>query len=122
IVAFGPDGVVTGSSSREAARVFGVQRVEGTRVRALLFPDAEEWSAEAGAFDEWLVAAFEAEPDVRDAVCAAAPSDVLLREGTDAEVYLALEFRPIVTEGRTTRVMLLATDQTETRRLERRME
>jgi predicted ATPase/GAF domain-containing protein/HPt (histidine-containing phosphotransfer) domain-containing protein len=122
IVAFGPDGVVAGSSSREAARVFGRRAVEGAHVRALLFPDAPEWSVEASAFDEWLAAAFEAEPDVRDAVCAAAPTEVVLREGTDDEVVLALEFRPIVSDGRMTRAMLLATDETATRRLERRME
>jgi hypothetical protein len=121
IVVFGPDGLVSGAQSRQAAAVFGSDDLSGRHVRDLLFSGVGAWDAELRAFNEWLDLAFEMPPAEWGALEELAPREVHLRsEGDDpAERVLALEFRPVVSEGRVGRVMLLATDETEKSRLRR---
>ncbi len=116
IVVIEPGGRIEEAPSREAARVFG-DAVVGRDVRDLLYPGVPSWEVGRVAFDAWLALAFDAPPDVWAEVAAHAPDRVAVRDG-DRERWLELEFRPIVKDGATRRLMLLATDVTERHRLE----
>lgn len=114
IVVFGPDGRIEGAPSRTSARLFGAERLQG-RVDKLLYPDARPSNAEVRAFTEWLRFSFEVTDEAWDEVAKLAPTEVVL----PGQTVLALEFRRIpADDGKTSRVMLLATDVTDRRRLE----
>lgn len=117
IVAFGPDGCVIGRASRRAHELFEREVLANVSLRELLYPGADDFDIEAEAFQAWLTVAFtqpvEAWPQVRDL----APRQVVLRAGTPGEAHLALQFRSIVIEDRTHRVILIAADETEKHRL-----
>ncbi|HVY49394.1 MAG TPA: HAMP domain-containing protein, partial [Minicystis sp.] len=120
IVAVGPDGNVVGAGSRSAADLFGGD-VTGRRLVDLLHPGAPPGDPEAQALEQWLDLAFTAPASGWDALAELAPREVVLRPGADDERVLALELRPIVSgDARSappSRVMLLATDESEKRRL-----
>ena len=116
IVVIAPGGRVEEAPSREAARVFGPD-LPGRDVRDLLYPGVPAWSVVRAAFDAWLDLAFAAPPDVWDELAAHAPDRVCVQDA-GGERWLGLEFRPIVKDGATSRLMLLATDVTERHRLE----
>ena len=120
IIVFDRDGRVVGAQSREASVAFERSELKGAQIRELLYPDAGPWDAELGAFDDWVALAFAATPPDWPELATFAPPKVVLGDGADARV-LALEFRPIVIEGEIRRVMLLATDETEKQRLERKV-
>jgi GAF domain-containing protein/HPt (histidine-containing phosphotransfer) domain-containing protein len=122
IVAFGPDGRVTGDVSRQAQSFFGHRSLEGATAHDLLFGHMADYELESILFREWLESVFQVEVSDVEALCALAPSYVALRVGRPDEIHLALEFRPIVSEGNVSRIMLLATDETEKHRLERVVE
>ncbi len=122
IVVFGPDGKVEGTHSRAAGDIFGGATLEGRDVRELLYGAAGHWDAERRAFEEWLPLGFEAPPDEWVELTALAPQSIALNAGSDAQRDVTLEFRPIVQQGRVAKIMLLATDESERRRLEREME
>jgi two-component system, chemotaxis family, sensor kinase CheA len=122
IVVFGSDGKVEGTHSRAAAQLFGKTQLEGCDARELLYRDAGHWDAERRAFEEWLPLGFAAPPEAWADVAALAPERVsLVVDGADDRDVL-LEFRPVVHDGRVGKIMLLATDESEQRRLEREME
>lgn len=112
IVAFDREGRVRGATSRQAARVFGKADFEGASIDALLFRDVGE--AEAQAFKEWREAAFEMTVESWAEFRELAPKEAL----TNEKLPLELEFRPVVKDGAIDRVMVLATDVSEKRRLE----
>lgn len=122
IVVIGPDGKVRQTQSKEAARVFseaaaaGDGWLAGVRAADLLYPGAEAWNAEVVAFGEWLTLAFATDPDDWSEVEALAPREVTLPGGR----IVTLELRPIRDDDRVGRIMLLATDETDRRRFERR--
>jgi two-component system chemotaxis sensor kinase CheA len=116
IVVIAPGGRVEEAPSREAARVFGPD-LPGRDVRDLLYPGVPAWSVVRAAFDAWIDLAFAAPPDVWDELAAHAPDRVCVQDA-GGERWLGLEFRPIVKDGATSRLMLLATDVTERHRLE----
>ncbi len=122
ILVFGPDGKVHGTHSRAAGEIFGNEALEGFDARELLYGTAGHWDAERRAFEEWLGLGFDAGADLWDEVVALAPRALTLNGGAPEQRDLTLEFRPITQGGAVSKIMLLATDETDRRRLEREME
>jgi two-component system, chemotaxis family, sensor kinase CheA len=118
IVAFGPNGTVEGEASKQAARLFG-GTLTGMRVRDVLYRDAPRGDIDAQAFEEWANVAFRVAPSEWADFATLAPSEVLLREPGREPVPLELEFRPVTKKDKIVRVMVLATDVSEQRALER---
>ncbi len=122
IVVFGADGAVVGSGSRSAAALFDGE-VEGKRLVDLLHPGANDTDPEAAALAQWIELVFSAPVGAWSDVIGLAPRAVVLRPNEAAERVLELEFRPIANDGdeagdeAPVRVMLLATDETDKRRL-----
>jgi len=123
ILVFGSDAKVEGTSSRAAAQIFARSALAGSDVRELLYGAAGPWDAERRAFEEWLALGFDVPAEAWAEVGALAPQRVGLSGGEgEGERELLLEFRPIAQAGRVAKILLLATDETEQRRLEREME
>ncbi len=118
ILVFGPEGIVEKTASKQAARVFGSDDLAGQRVQELLYPEAGGWDAELRAFEAWCGLAFDIDLESWERVEPLAPRDVRIGP-TGSEHVLSLEFRPIVSGSKVERVMLLAIDETEKRRLQR---
>lgn len=118
IVAFGPQGTIEGEVSRQAARLFGTA-LAGVRVRDVLYRGAHQGDIDAQAFDEWVNVAFLVRPAEWSEFAALAPSEVVLHLDGEDPVPLELEFRPVTKNGKVVRIMLLATDVSEQRALER---
>ena len=118
IVVFDRDGVVGDACSHQATVVFGAPTLEGRNVTELLYPGFEAWTPERTAFTEWLELAFEVPLTAWDELRAVAPREVALA-GAGGERILELELEPVLEDGKVARVMLLATDVSETRGLER---
>lgn len=123
IVVFGREGLVEGASSRQATLLF--QRgslqggsLQGRRIKDLLYPGAVGHDIEVIAFDEWLRIAFDAGEGGWDEIAPLAPREVRLLQRSGEDVILELEFRPVLEDGRIARIMLLATDATDRRKLE----
>ncbi len=119
IVAFDVNGRIEGEASRAAAEAFGSKALEGKDVRMLMYQNRRAQDIDAKAFDEWMQVAFELPPDRWAEVAALAPAELELRRREGGERILELEFRPIVQSGKVRRVMMLATDVTEARRLKK---
>jgi HPt (histidine-containing phosphotransfer) domain-containing protein len=119
IVVFGPGGRLEGATSRQAGVIFGEGSLDGRSIQALLYPDALSCDTEARAFQEWLSVAFDIHVDQWEELASLAPREVVLRREPGEEMVLSLEFRPFVEGDSIARVMLLATDETDKRRLER---
>jgi HAMP domain-containing protein/HPt (histidine-containing phosphotransfer) domain-containing protein len=125
ILAFDAEGNVRGAVSRRARRLFG-DELEGLPVRVLLYPDvprdpeasANMQAVDAQAFDEWLSMAFQIDPANWQEFAELAPKEVTLPRSGQPPIPLELEFRPVTKKGRVDRVMLLATDVSEQRRLQ----
>jgi HAMP domain-containing protein/HPt (histidine-containing phosphotransfer) domain-containing protein len=122
IFAFGPDGRIVGEVSRQASRIFGHSRLEGMEVGKLLYPTATEHDVDAQAFEEWIKAAFSVAEDDWNEFASLAPSEVLIKTDQAEPTPLVLEFRPVAKRGRVNRVMLLATDVSEQRNLEKQVQ
>lgn len=118
IVAFGPKGKIEGEASRQASRLFGTA-LSGSRVRDILYRGAHEGDIDAQAFDEWVNVAFQVRPSEWSEFASLAPSEIVLRTEGAESIPLELEFRPVTKGGKVERVMLLATDVSEQRALER---
>lgn len=122
ILAFGPDGKVSGAVSKQAARIFGERDLEGRSVRELLYAGADAHDVDAEAFDEWLAMAFDVPLSDWGELAGLAPREVPLRRSNGTVVPLELEFRAVASAdggaGKVERVMLLATDVSEKRQLE----
>ncbi|MGE0326959.1 MAG: Hpt domain-containing protein [Polyangiaceae bacterium] len=117
ILVFDNGGRVGQVQSKKAAAVFG-EFVSGQPVVELLFPEGTS-RVEREAFEEWLEVAFTVSVDTWEEVGALAPQETTIGRGSREERVLRLDFRPIVEDGEVRRVMLLATDETDKRRLER---
>ncbi len=116
IVAFGPDGRLGSEASKEARQLFGDRAAEGNHVAELLYSGGP-LCVESQALRQWVDAAFDAEVDAFPR----SPSSPRARCGSSARRatarFLRIELRPIVSGQKIARIMLLATDQTELRRL-----
>ncbi|HEX7664286.1 MAG TPA: HAMP domain-containing protein, partial [Polyangiaceae bacterium] len=119
IVAFDVNGRIEGEVSRAAAEVFGTKQLEGKDVRMLMYQNRRAQDIDAKAFDEWMQVAFELPPDRWAEVATLAPGELELRRKEGGDRILELEFRPIVQASKVRRVMMLATDVTEARRLKK---
>lgn len=131
IVAFDREGKVRGAVSRQAAKLFALaggqarerrkdqEGLEGLPIRELLFGDRSETEVEAQAFVEWEQNAFDIGLDEWPAFAELAPKETTLTRENGAAVPLELEFRPVAKDGKVDRVMVLATDVSEKRQLER---
>jgi len=126
IVAFDREGKIRGAVSRQAAKLFGPvapaeskDGLEGLPVRDLLFAGKGETEVEAQAFVEWEESAFDIGLDEWPAFAELAPKETTLSRKNGPPVPLELEFRPVAKDGKVDRVMVLATDVSEKRQLER---
>ena len=120
IVAFDREGKVRGAVSRQATKLFAAKDgLEGRPIRELLFGERAETEVEAQAFVEWEQNAFDISLDEWAAFAELAPKETTLSRKNGPSVPLELEFRPVAKDGKVDRVMVLATDVSEKRQLER---
>jgi HAMP domain-containing protein len=132
VLVFGRDGTVEGTASRQARTIFARARgadssdssasLEGRKIGQLLYGTSSGFSVDAMAFEEWLEAAFDVPPAGWEEIAGLAPPEVTIENSDGEATSLLLEFRPITKGDQVTRVMLLVTDETERRRLERSIE
>jgi two-component system chemotaxis sensor kinase CheA len=116
IVVFGRDGLVGEAPSKQAAVLFGAD-VAGRPIQDLLYANTLEESPVRQAFEEWLALAFELPVEGWADFAALAPSGVQRRHEGRLQ-WLELQFTPVVQEDKVERIMLLATDVTDQRRLQ----
>ncbi len=119
IIVVDSNGILPGLRSRQAEVMFGPDRLQGDPA-PLLFGDRPE-SVERTAFVEWLTLALGAAPEDWEALRDLAPTETVLRDAAGSCRELELEFRPILDEGRIARLMVLCTDVTASRQLERQV-
>lgn len=123
ILVFGTGGTVESIQSRQASIMFSGEAVGGAKIQDLLYPTGV--GVEAQAFQEWLEVAFGQDEETWKELVELAPAEVTLPavdgdESRDSARVLSLVFRPIFEDGQQLqRVMLLATDETDKRRLQR---
>jgi len=120
IVVFGPDGLAREAPSTQAKVIFGPD-LERQPVLELLYRGAPPDGPERQAFEAWLTCAFDVPPSAWDEVASLAPPRVERARG-DGRQWLELQWSPVLKNGRIDRVMLLATDVTHERELEREAE
>jgi HAMP domain-containing protein/HPt (histidine-containing phosphotransfer) domain-containing protein len=113
ILVFGPDGMVERSASRRAADAFGASALAGRAITEILYPGAPPHHVEVRAFRDWRHLVFASPASAFDELAELAPEELAV-ERDGQKVVLTLEFAPIDRDGRVTRVMLLATDVSET--------
>ncbi|KYF68905.1 HAMP domain-containing protein [Sorangium cellulosum] len=117
IVAFGPDGRLGSEVSRRARQIFGERAEAGHHVAELLYSGGP-LCVETQALRQWIDAAFDAEIDVFPEIAELAPREAWIERAPGDRRFLRLEFCPVVSGPKIARIMLLATDETELRRLE----
>ncbi len=119
ILVFDAQGHLLDLRSRVTESMFDPEALRGS-VAEVLFPD--ETTIERELFDQWLnaVGIFQTArlAEVRDL----APTETQVRGRDGQERHLTLEFIPIVEAEALDRVMVLCTDVTEERRLQRSVE
>jgi two-component system chemotaxis sensor kinase CheA len=115
IVVFDAQGRLTEEHSRLAERIFGA--TAGASVVDQVYPDREAMM-EREAFQAWVEAAVSGEPAQFKEMVDLAPRSVKFQKD-GAELELDLEYRLVYGGTAAQQVMLLATDVTEKRRLER---
>jgi two-component system chemotaxis sensor kinase CheA len=117
IVVFGADGIARKAPSKQASVIFGPE-VEGQAVLDLLYAGAPPDGPEEQAFEAWLSCAFEVPASAWDEVAGLAPVHAeRTRDGT--RQWLDLQWSPVFKNDRVDRIMLLASDVTRERELER---
>jgi len=121
IVVFDGDGRLERERSRFAEQLFGDAAGPNSSVVDLLFPADHAPSVEREAFRAWLGVAGAVARDRFDELVELAPKEARLHRGKDDDRILELEFRAAAGEGEG-RILLLATDVTSQRRLERTAE
>ncbi len=122
IVVFDGEGHLATERSRFAHELFGDAFGSHTDICDLLYPVGRSPEVEREAFRTWLAEAGSIAPDGFDELSELAPREVKIRPENGEERLFELEFRAVASEDRKPRVMLLATDVTSQRRLERTAE
>jgi len=122
IVVFDGAGRLASERSRLARELFGSEAGPKTSIVELLYPAGLAPDVEREAFRAWLGEAANASGDDFDELGELAPREVKLRRPERAEQLLELEFRPAESELGEPRIMLLASDVTSQRKLERSAE
>ena len=119
IFTFGDDFLVVGQYSGQAKKVFKRDELAGAHVLDLLFKDAPEYDPEFMMFQDWLKVVFSTPTEMWDEMAEMVPKERVLNEFTDEELNLAVEVRPIMAKGKLSRIMVLASDETEKVRIAR---
>jgi HAMP domain-containing protein/HPt (histidine-containing phosphotransfer) domain-containing protein len=122
IVVFDGDGHLATERSRFAHELFGDASGAHTDIADLLYPVGRSPEVEREAFRTWLAQAGESSPDGFDELSELAPREVKIRPENGGERLFELEFRAVASEDARPRIMLLATDVTSQRHLERSAE
>jgi len=117
ILVFGADGIARTAPSKRASAIFG-PRIEGQPIKDLLYAGGPTDGPEEQAFEDWLSCAFEIPGSAWAEVASLAPlHSERTRDGR--RQWLDLQFCPVFKNDRVDRIMLLATDVTRERELER---
>ncbi len=111
IVVVDTEGRVEEVSSAAARAIFG--DVTGQRLVDVLYPGLPADAVEVAAFEEWRRLAGNVDLEAFEELRTLAPSRVAV-----GDRHLALEFRPLDRDGLVHKMMLLAIDETDRRRLE----
>ncbi len=111
IVVVDGEGCVEQVSSAAARAIFG--EVEGQRLVDVLYAGLPADAVEVEAFEEWRRLALGSDLEAFEELRTLAPNRVVV-----GDRHLALEFRPLDRDGVVGKVMLLAIDETDRRRLE----
>ncbi len=122
IITFDARGKVLGDRSRQAEQLFGPTLIEGASIVSLLYPEGRDQVVESESFSAWIDAAFEREGIDWSELEALAPSSVTLMRSSGHIHELDLEFRWVESNDAPNCVMMIATDATQRRRLERVMD
>jgi len=121
IVVFDGEGQLATERSHLARELFGNAAGPGSSIVDLLYPTGAP-DVEREAFRAWLGEAARTPPDGFAELGDLAPREVKLRGGQGGEQLLELEFRAATNDEGEPRIMLLATDVTSQRKLERSAE
>lgn len=121
IVVFDADGRLGSERSKSARAVFGDTSGAAT-IADWLYPGESAAAVERDAFLAWLSVVAEAPASEFDELGELAPKEVTFRRHGEDDQLLELEFRSIPSEDGLRRFMLLATDVTSQRKLERTAE
>jgi HAMP domain-containing protein/anti-sigma regulatory factor (Ser/Thr protein kinase) len=122
IVVFDGEGRLASERSRLARELFGSEAGENTNIVELLFPQGRAPDVEREAFRAWLGEAATARADDFEELRELAPREVRLFDDRYGERLLELEFRGAESELGEPRILLLGTDVTSQRKLERTAE
>jgi two-component system, chemotaxis family, sensor kinase CheA len=117
ILVVGSDGDLLSRHSRAAELLFGMERLHGSLVD--LFSGRLHGDVEREVLQEWLELALSSPTDQWSAIVELAPSEVNVADRLGETRQLDLEFRPIADGDRIACIMLLCTDVTAQRSLER---
>jgi len=116
ILVFGSDRLLTEERSRSAERWLDAR--PGNSIVDILYPEDDSLDIERQAFDAWLDVVFGAPADKFRELLELAPRE--LERHTDSQsMFFELSFRLAEQVGSSRQLMVLATDVTERRRLER---
>lgn len=116
IMVFGSDRLLTEERSRSAERWLDAR--PGNSILDVLYPEDDSLDVERQAFDAWLEGVFGASADELRELLERAPRELERRSG-EHSMFFDLSFRLAEQAGSTRQLMLLATDVTDRRRLER---
>ena len=116
ILVFDAQGKLTEEHSRLAERIFGASA--GASVVDQVYPDVDHSEMDREAFQAWVDAAVTIAPEEFKNIVELAPSAVKFQKD-GGELELELEYRLVYGGEAAQQIMLLATDVTEKRRLER---
>jgi len=116
ILVFDAQGKLTEEHSRLAERIFGAE--VGANVVDQLYPVCEDAEMEREAFQVWVETAAGSDPAEFKDIVDLAPRSVKFQHAGE-ELELDLEYRLVYAGAASRQIMLLATDVTEKRRLER---
>jgi two-component system, chemotaxis family, sensor kinase CheA len=117
ILVVGSDGNLLSRHSRAAELLFGVERLQGSLVE--LFSGRLHGDVEREVLKEWLDLALSSPTNQWSTVVELAPTDVKVADRLGETRQLELEFRPIADGDRINCLMVLCTDVTAQRSLER---
>lgn len=121
IVVFDGDGRLERERSRFAEQLFGTASGDDANIVDLLYPAEHAPGVESEAFRAWLGVAGAVSRDGFDELVELAPKEAQLHRANGEPRLLELEFRAAAGD-KDGRIMLLATDVTSQRRLERSAE
>lgn len=117
IVVFGADGRLEGEASREAARLFAGRALPGAPVQEVLYSELSG-GVEGQALVQWIELVFASPASAWHELAEFAPKEAWVERAPGDMRYVRLEFQPVFQGERIARVMLLASDESEVKRLE----